>query len=270
MSAVFTPEYRQQVLDLLLAHLEYDRHLAGAIIVGSGAQGFSDEHSDIDIVIVVATEADRAAAWQRSRPLLLGLLEPWDVTEIPSTYGLVLLLPGYLEVDLGFTLIDELAAQWPRWRVAFDRTHRLETIMQTSWQARPVFTPDQLLADRLDCVWHRIIRCVVALKRGQPWWAMRELDILRSRAIELCCLRAGLETDGLRAAGSLPAEVQQALARTLPADPGPASVARALRAAVTLFFEAAQELEGTDRGEAARLGKLMAGYLAAADPPYLD
>lgn len=105
MSTIYTPLDRQRVLDLLLAQLAQDDCIAAVIIIGSGARGFLDEHSDIDLAAVVADGLVVREVWEDWRQRVRELLVVWgcsEVTHNPENYLLVLMLEGYLEVDLGF------------------------------------------------------------------------------------------------------------------------------------------------------------------------
>jgi predicted nucleotidyltransferase len=56
MSVWFSPEEREEILNRILDALRADERIAGALIVGSGAVGFDDDYSDIDLSVVVAEE----------------------------------------------------------------------------------------------------------------------------------------------------------------------------------------------------------------------
>lgn len=50
---LFSPKDREHVLITVLDKLKSDERLAGVIVVGSGAIGFEDVFSDIDLCVVV-------------------------------------------------------------------------------------------------------------------------------------------------------------------------------------------------------------------------
>ncbi len=55
-ASFYSPEYRQATLDKVLAALEADERIIGVLVVGSGAVGFDDDLSDIDLCIVAADD----------------------------------------------------------------------------------------------------------------------------------------------------------------------------------------------------------------------
>ncbi|MCE5236978.1 nucleotidyltransferase domain-containing protein [bacterium] len=267
MAGIFTPQYRQHVLEVLLAELEQDRRIAAAIVVGSGATGFADEHSDIDLAAVVADGVPVSEAWGDWRRRIRELLPVWACSEVvygPESTLLVLMLEGYLEVDLGFVSTEEVAARRPRWKVAFDRTGRVDALMRESLREVEPVDPSAFLSRRLDGIWHYVLRAAVALQRGQRWSAIHELDVIRTRAIELACLRSGLDSRHFRAVNELPEETLAALESTLPAGTSPDGLGRALRAAAELFFSQAEVVAGAEAAQAVRLRELMRQYLDAA------
>lgn len=54
----YTPKERQRTLDCLLDALRADNRLAGVLVAGSGAVGFTDDYSDIDLAVVVKQSED--------------------------------------------------------------------------------------------------------------------------------------------------------------------------------------------------------------------
>jgi hypothetical protein len=55
-SKLYSAAYRSRVLDELTAALMGDERIAGAVLVGSGAAGFKDRYSDIDLAVLVGDE----------------------------------------------------------------------------------------------------------------------------------------------------------------------------------------------------------------------
>jgi hypothetical protein len=54
----YSPTERQDIPDQLLAALRKDQNITGVLIVGSGAEGFDDVYSDIDLCAVIAQARD--------------------------------------------------------------------------------------------------------------------------------------------------------------------------------------------------------------------
>lgn len=57
-TTIFSADERREILDRILLNFEDDDRITGVLVVGSGAVGFDDDYSDIDLCIVIAKEAD--------------------------------------------------------------------------------------------------------------------------------------------------------------------------------------------------------------------
>jgi predicted nucleotidyltransferase len=245
----FTPADRQQILDHLLADFATDARIVGVLVVGSGAVGFDDEHSDIDLAVVAASAAEVepvASAWEQR------IRECWTVrghfsnTREPNLILHGFLLDNFLEIDIGFQHPDNLIARRERWLVAWDRTGQLADQMRTSWANRRASDRQGILQHHLDGSWYYITHVTVGVQRGQLWRALSDLDMLRAYAVELTGLRLGIETEHFRDVHQLPPDVLAELNTTLVTRLEPAEITRALRATAAFFFREARALSGED------------------------
>ena len=243
----YSPEYRQDTLDRVLHALEADERITGVIIVGSGAVGFDDDYSDIDLCIVCPDDATQAIYedWGERFENLLPVIHCCPVTYNPSSHLYALLLDGFLELDAGFIGIGSLAAKRERWKVAFDRSGKIASIMTASWESRKPIDPEREYLPRVAGIWHHVLHVGSALRRGQPWKALHYLETIRNRTIELAGLRLGLGIDHFREADRLPANLLAELAQTIPQQTDDAEIIRALECAVGCFFREAREYDST-------------------------
>jgi hypothetical protein len=242
----FSITWRQEVLDRVLRALAQDTRLAGTIVVGSGAVGFEDRYSDIDLCAVVDDGEDALAVfrdWRARFESLLPIVHCAEVIYGRGSYLWGLLLEGLLELDAGFVDFDNLAARRPRWTVVFDRSGRVESIMRSSSAESAEEQLRQRYLRRLDSVWHFIVHVVVAVKRAQPWRALHYLETLRNRTIELAGLRWQLDTGRFRQVDKMPPEFLSVMESTLVAAPDAKAIVRALGAATDCFFEQAKALD---------------------------
>jgi predicted nucleotidyltransferase len=242
----FSPEERQSVLDRILLALRSDSRIAGVLIVGSGAGGFEDRYSDIDLSVVVAEEDEVLPVfgeWRGWIEQLFPIVHRFEITYGPSNYLHGFLLDGYLELNIGFLCLANLSARRERWEVAFDRSGKIEGIMQSSWAERPQTDIRAAYLRRLNSIWHYIIQVAVALERGQPWRALHELEQIRNRTVELAGLRRGLETRHFRQVDRMPEEFLAELKETLVSTTDSADIMRALKVAAASSFREARVLD---------------------------
>jgi len=241
----YSPEYRQDTLDRVLAALEADERIIGVLVVGSGAVGFDDDYSDIDLCIVCPDDQTHAIYqdWQGRFEKLLSVIHCCPVTYSPSSYLYALLLDGFLELDAGFIGIGSLAAKRERWKVALDRSGKIASIMTASRESRPPTDLKFEYLRRVEGIWHYVLHVGAALRRGQPWKALHYLETIRNRTIELAVLRRGLDIGHFRDADRLPEDLLAELQETIPTKVEDSEIIRVLERAIGCFFREAQEYD---------------------------
>ena len=243
---LFSPHERQDILNRLLSALESDSRVAGVLVVGSGAVDFDDCYSDIDLSVVATNEKDVLSIYQEWRgriEKLLPVIHCCEVTYGPNSYLYAFLLDGYLELDVGFGCLANLVARRERWRIAFDRSGKIEDIMRSSWKKKSEVDTKAGYLYRIDGIWHYIIHVPIALKRSHPWMALHYLEIIRNRSVELAGLRHRLETKNFRHVDRMPKgfliELQESLVSSL----DHTAIMNALMIATACFFHQAQALD---------------------------
>ncbi|MCI0395633.1 MAG: nucleotidyltransferase domain-containing protein [Chloroflexi bacterium] len=213
-----SPHDRQTTLDRLLAALQTDNRIAGALLVGSAATGFNDDLSDIDLSVVVAQEAQVTAVfhdWQQRIPTLFPVIHSFEATYGPNNFLVAFWLETFLELDLGFLCLANLVAKRDRWQVAFDRSGRIESLMRASWAGRPAPDVQALYLATLDSLWHYAGHVAISVQRRHFWRALHYLDEIRDRTITLAGLRRQLDTRHFRQVDRLPPELLARLEQTL-------------------------------------------------------
>jgi hypothetical protein len=254
---VVDPAIRDALLAEVVAALREDERIVGAVLVGSGAFGFRDEESDLDVIAVVGREHDATAVYQEWGPRLDRRL-PMFYRARPSPFHLANRLYGtlldaagqLLELDLSFTPIDELHASGEHWRVLFDRTTGRDADDAGEVQARmaaglPKLPPLDASLSLLDAACHRIRECRKALRRGQVWYAALALHELQELTLRLACLTrfedARRRVSTQRLVDDLPTDLLAAVAITaVPVER--AALAGALRQLAPVAFDEARAL----------------------------
>lgn len=261
----FTPAERIQTLDTLLDAFSSDPRLAGLLVVGSGATGFTDRFSDIDLSVILPEPAQVRPVledWVLRLDELLPVAHHFWSRRGAEIYFYGALLTSNLELDISFLAVEDLYARRPAWSVVFDRLGGIEEKMQASWAECRAVNVEAHYLERLDSIWHYILPIPVLLARGRTWRALYYLDMLRVRTVELAGLRWVLETDNYRQVDDLPPEFTAELADTLVGEPKREGILRALQAATGLFFIQARALDrqlGLDASE--DLAVRMENYL---------
>ncbi len=135
----YSPAERAAILDELVAALSKIPCVLGVLLVGSGAIGFRDEWSDLDLVVVTNSD-DFAAVISATRENILPALRPEFLTSYehrPDVVVLCALLPNQLNIDLGVWSIEVLFASSPNWRVIWTRDEAARTAIERTMAEHP-------------------------------------------------------------------------------------------------------------------------------------
>ncbi len=242
----YSPAIREATLDCLLTALQNDKRLAGLLIVGSGAEGFEDAHSDIDLCAVTTLADDVRPAfreWGIKIHEMLPVFHSLESPRAPNVYLWVFLLENFLEIDLCFLCLDDLRATRDRWKTVFDHSGKIESIMQSSWENRPTPDLEEAYRSRLSSIWHCIKHATIAVQRQQPWRAIFELELIRNRTIELRGLRDELETKRFRHVDQMSEDFLIGIEGTLVLSLSEVDIMNALKTATTCFFHEARHYD---------------------------
>ncbi len=261
----YSPDTREAILDRLLAALQSDKRLAGLLVVGSGAEGFEDDHSDIDLCAVTTSVDDVRPAfqeWGMKIREMLPMFHSLESPRAPNVYLWVFLLENFLEIDLCFLCLDDLRATRKRWKTVFDRSGRIENIMLSTWENRPKPDLEEAYRSQISSIWHCIKHAAIAVQRQQPWRAIFELELIRDRTIELRGLREELETKRFRHVDQMPEDFLVGIEQALVLSLKDTDIMNALKAATACFFREARQYDKILNLELAeRLETKMKTYL---------
>ncbi len=241
---MFTEAERDGVRDRLLALATADPAITGAAFTGSHATGEADRWSDIDLVLAVDGPLDAVlGAWTDRLYADFAAVHHWDLRSGAAVYR-VFLLPGWLEVDLGFTPAADFGPRGPRWRLVFG----------DAVPARDAPAGDDLAG----LAWHHAWHARVCIARGRWWQAEHWISGVRDHVIAMACRRLGLPSAYGKGAHLLPDDVTVPLAEALVRGLDGPELRRALAAAVAAL---SAELSRADPELATRLNPMLADLI---------
>lgn len=244
----YSPVTRDAILDHLLTALQSDKRIIGLLVVGSGAEGFEDIHSDIDLCAVTSLADDVKPTFQEwgvQISEMFPLFHSLESVRAPNVYLWVFLLENFLEIDLCFLCSDDLRATRSRWKTVLDRSGKIESIQQSSWENRPKPNLEETYRYRLSSLWHYVKHVAVAVQRKQPWRAIYEIEQIRNQTIDLRGLRDELETKRFRHVDQMSEDFLTCLEHTLISSLRKVDIMNALKVAVSCFFCEAQHFDKT-------------------------
>ena len=236
---LFTHGERQRVLDTLLDALKDDGRIAGALVVGSGAVGFKDDFSDVDLAVVIASEADVEPVfrdWDGKIRALFPVVTRFETHYGPNAFLYGFLLENFLELDIGFVCLNNLVARRPHWQIAFDRSGKIQSIMEASLVNKFEPKAPDYYQHYLNSVWHYIMHSAICVRRKQSWRAVYYLGMVRQQTLELAGLRLGLETKNFRQVDQLPSDILLPLQQSFPSELNPEKIMHAIQTASQCFF----------------------------------
>jgi len=233
MMPLFRPKEREETTERVSRLLRDDSRVEGTVVVGSLASR-PDRWSDIDLEVVVADNADLAAVaadWVNRLYEALPVLHHFE-TAFGDTLVRGFLLENLLEVDLAFTLRAHFEV-WGPARLAFDRSGRIETILEMPTTLDP--NPPSW-ASEAGFAWHDVLHACTAVRRGRLWQALWYLQRIRNRTLGLAQERHGFYADFFDHVDDLPIEELIPLEDSLVASLDPESLRAAIEVATRAFL----------------------------------
>ena len=227
----FTVEERNRVRDRLLEKARSDRRIVAGAAVGSDAQGSSDRWSDLDLTFGLADGVpvkDVLDDWTRDLASGFGATQLFDVSDRSTLYR-VFLLPGNLQVDLSFTP-GFVAEYGPRFHLLFGTAVKRDIAPQPS--------PREFFGIGV----HHAIRARYCIERNRGWQAEYWISGVRDQALMLACRRRQLEPYHGRGFDRLPTDVLDRSSTALVRSIDRNELLRALRAAVEMLIQEADEV----------------------------
>jgi len=206
---------RSELVRTLETVMRADARIVGLVMIGSGASGFRDELSDVDLMAVVSAELDAVEVGDALARDLASQLPLYRHVQTPPARARgihVFLLEGHLELDLSFVSIGELRATSERFRILFDRDGGVAQRMSlppSPGPARGEQARFRYLAGS-GALWFGL----KALSRGEYLLATERLGELRAHVMALACIeRLGSDAQAAQRADALPESDRSLLQR---------------------------------------------------------
>ena len=178
--------------------------------VGSGAVGFTDDHSDLDFVVALDSNDSMKEVMDYFHQKVSEKYEIVYYGQIEQRRLEVFVLSNLLEIDLGFGCYEQAAAIKPVFNVLYDKTGVVEQKMIDSrkWMDDAIFGDKQKKDIEFICslVWHRLMQAAVAINRGALLRARGTIEYVRTLYVDLLGDRYRLESKWNREMDKLPPE----------------------------------------------------------------
>jgi predicted nucleotidyltransferase len=188
------PRDRGGALDRFVEMCTADERIVASFLGGSRARGEADEHSDIDLCMIVADHTyDDVVAGRETIVRRLG--EPLFLEDFGNDHMAFAILADGTELELHFFSQGDMHSirSGPH-TVLFDPDGILAGIEFPPPELDPAAQVEQL-RQILYWFWHDVAHFTAAIGRGQLWWAAGQLEQLRGCCVNLIRLEQGGATE---------------------------------------------------------------------------
>lgn len=180
---------QRSVVERFAALCRGDDRIRAAFIGGSYANGTADEHSDLDLFLVVMD--DQIDSFRDTRVDLLSRLgEPLFSDTFESAHTICFILAGDVEGELNVTTLNDVGTvHIGPCVVVLDRDGALAGRTFAGKQAEAT-QQTELIRQTIAVFWHDFGHLTKALARDQLWWAAGQLAVLRQICVSLARFRS--------------------------------------------------------------------------------
>ena len=245
MSAIFSVQDRQDAFNYILSTARQCAKIISLVQVGSGANGYHDDRSDLDFVIALDYDDSMMEVMEYMHRRISGKYELQFFRQDESRHLQCYLLSNLLEIDLGYGAYDHAAAWKPAFKVLYDHSGTVEEKMTQSLEGMDdrIYGRKQKQDIDTACqsVWARLMHAAVAIRRGEYFRAAGELEYVRKLYIDLLGDRYRLESSLNREIDRLPETEKAAIRSTFITSGNPAELWERLINLTDLVY---RELEG--------------------------
>jgi len=241
---MFTIETREKILKDIVDYAYSLHEVVAVLVIGSGAIGFKDNLSDIDVSIIVSQSLDEVMEhvkkYIESNFTLLISLEDREKRHIQ-----VFFTDEMLELDVGYQRQAEAQVTKPAWKVMKDKTDTLESVLAQQWNKK--ITEKEKIKDSLckkqndvldEFVWHYLYIAIKSIKRNEVFRAIKEMEHARNLLIETLCMHYGIASDRrFKGVDDLPLDVKEKLVMTYPVEMNQTALNKALKNLIMFVYE---------------------------------
>ncbi len=247
MRKIFSVQDRQDAFEYVLSAARKSDRIIALVQVGSGAEGYRDDRSDLDFVIALDSDESMPEVMDYMHRMIAGKYDIRFFRQEEARHLQCYVLSNLLEIDIGYGGYENAAAWKPAFKVLYDRSGTVEEKMIRSreWMDDHIYGGKQKkdIAIAREAVWIRLMHAAVAIHRGNLFRAIGELEYVRKLYIDLLGDRYRLESSLNREIDKLPEKEKEAIRSTFVTGEDPAALRTSLLNLTKLIY---QELDGYD------------------------
>lgn len=246
MVKIFNVEDRQNTLDFILSISKDCPKVVSLVQVGSGAEGFHDEKSDLDFVVAYDSGESMAEVMDYMHRKISEKYSVLLFSQSPERHLQVYVLDNLLEIDIGYGCYEHAAALKPAFKVLFDNSGIVESkmIQSRTTMDEQIYGGKQQKDLETACNYAlvHLMHAAVSIKRNNYFRTVGELEFVRNIYIDLLGDRYRLESTVNREIDKLPDHEKEAIKSTYISDDSQETLWACLKNLTDLIY---RELEGS-------------------------
>ncbi|MGZ8630360.1 MAG: aminoglycoside 6-adenylyltransferase [Actinomycetota bacterium] len=183
---------REAVLARFVEACSADERIVAAFLAGSEARGEADEHSDLDLCVVMPDDAFDEVVADRER-MIAQLGEVLFIEDFGNDALVFAILADGSDIELHFVRESQLdrVRSGPHRVLVDDRGVLPGKPFPWPELDRPAQTEE--LRNVVMWFWHDLSHFAAAIERDQLWWAAGQLEQLRGYCVRLARIEHGAE-----------------------------------------------------------------------------
>ena len=229
---MYTAEDRQALLGRIMTFVKDNSEFVGLVQIGSGAEGFADIYSDIDLMAGCADATSVKAAGDKLFAFFdeLGAVYVDHRQWSPTVLGLSAYFENGLSVDLSFMPAHEIPIMSKQWRLLWSSVDGLEAELVQKTEA--LVTDDGLNHHRF---FFALRKTEIAILRGNYIYAEMTLSDARQMLLRMEAMSEGKKIHEFKAYHTLDKDFLRDLEATYPKELSRTALADAKDALLSLY-----------------------------------
>lgn len=235
---MYTEKDRQALLDRMLTFVKGNREFLCLVQIGSGAAGFADIYSDIDLMAGCVDEASVQAAGEK----LCGFFGELGAVYVdhrqwsPTVLGLSAYFENGLSIDLSFMPASEIPIMSNQWRLLWSSVDGLEAELMRKTEA--LVADDGLNHHRF---FFTLRKAEIAILRKNYIYAEMMLSDARQMLLRMEAGAEGKKVHEFKAYHTLNPDFLRDLQATYPGEMSRASLTGAKDALLSLYVRTVEQ-----------------------------
>lgn len=239
LSDMYSNHERDVLIKKLEGYVKQMNEVQGLLLVGSGATGFKDAYSDVDLLVVVEHKKDVSLMNEKLLDFIrieFTVLKEKVYQHEEDIFVTCFFFDDYLELDLGVWSFEKLRATKSNWIVLFDRKmdvidKKLAESLQSDFP-----TVNEVIDDSTSFIWQFFRSAAVAIKRKRYIKALQDIDFIRNQMIRIICVKHGYHYDYFKVIDEINDPLLYKLKKTYEVTINEQSITQTLLDSASLYF----------------------------------